>query len=99
MIRMNLMSKAIRLTLYVRRKRERRWAVEPAVYGLIDSVRKELFYVGSTSRPSRRLYDHRRGKGNNCEGNSPKVKARVAVCRQLGQPVQMVILEKLAQSN
>lgn len=58
------------------------------IYGLVDSQIKEVFYVGCTTRPNRRLISHR-----SLISSLRAVKQRVATMQQSGFQPSMVVLE------
>ncbi len=68
------------------------------IYSLTDPRLMQVFYIGCTANPHKRLADHKKSPG--CKGsNGRKVKARIAEVQAQGfQPV-MTILEQTEDKN
>jgi len=62
------------------------------VYGLINPLTRDLFYVGCTTNPTRRMHDHRR-HGDGPAKNGRKIKAYIAAMRESGNLPAMIVLE------
>lgn len=70
------------------------------IYGLIDTSSRELFYIGRTQYPQRRLIDHIKAvRGTNGESSGRKVKARINACVSSGHKPEMVVLERTADKT
>ena len=81
----------LRQKRYYRFQRQRDFSAEKTIYGLVDPMLMELFYIGSTKNLSNRLYKHRELNNN---ARTKELQQRIEQILRTGFKPQIVVLER-----
>ena len=81
----------LRQKRHYRFQRQRDFSAEKTIYGLVDPMLMELFYIGSTKNLSNRLYKHRELNNN---ARTKELQQRIEQILRTGFKPQIVVLER-----